>query len=88
MLTYAVDDKISFRNLKMWQNEFLYYADVKENAHFPFIVVGNKVMLCCFLLRSIYCANNCATLELALKIISKFMVLLVNCVNHCILYSL
>lgn len=44
MLTYAVDDKISFKNLKMWQNEFLYYADVKENAHFPFIVVGNKVI--------------------------------------------
>lgn len=43
MLTYAVDDKVSFKNLKMWQNEFLYYADVKENTHFPFIVVGNKV---------------------------------------------
>lgn len=43
MLTYAVDDKLSFKNLKMWQNEFLYYADVKEDAHFPFIVVGNKV---------------------------------------------
>lgn len=27
----------------MWKNEFLYYADVKEHLHFPFIVVGNKV---------------------------------------------
>ncbi|XP_044262728.1 ras-related protein Rab-9A [Tribolium madens] len=42
MLTYAVDDKHSFRNLQMWKNEFLYYADVKENVQFPFIVVGNK----------------------------------------------
>lgn len=43
MLTYAIDDKDSFRNLQMWKNEFLYYADVKENVQFPFIVVGNKV---------------------------------------------
>lgn len=43
MLTYAVDDRVSFKNLQMWQNEFLYYADIKENVHFPFIVVGNKV---------------------------------------------
>ncbi|KAJ8941320.1 hypothetical protein NQ318_017860 [Aromia moschata] len=42
MLTYAVDDRPSFRNLEMWKNEFLYYADVRENAQFPFIVVGNK----------------------------------------------
>lgn len=45
MLTYSVDDKISFRDLKMWQDEFLYYADVKESAQFPFIVVGNKVSI-------------------------------------------
>lgn len=45
LLTYAVDDRISFRNLTMWRNEFVYYADVKENSHFPFIVVGNKVCL-------------------------------------------
>ncbi|CAH1999440.1 unnamed protein product [Acanthoscelides obtectus] len=43
MLTYAVDDKISFKNLQLWKNEFLYYADIKENAQFPFIVIGNKV---------------------------------------------
>lgn len=45
MLTYAIDDKHSFKNLQMWKNEFLYYADVKENAQFPFIVVGNKVQV-------------------------------------------
>lgn len=27
----------------MWADEFLYYADIKDNAQFPFIVVGNKV---------------------------------------------
>lgn len=43
MLTYAIDDMSSFRNMTMWKNEFLYYADIKENVHFPFIVVGNKV---------------------------------------------
>lgn len=42
MLTYAIDDMSSFRNMTMWKNEFLYYADIKENVHFPFIVVGNK----------------------------------------------
>ncbi|KRT85545.1 ADP ribosylation factor [Oryctes borbonicus] len=42
LLTYAIDDKVSFRNLSMWKNEFLYYADVKEHSQFPFIVVGNK----------------------------------------------
>lgn len=43
ILTYAIDDKSSFRNLQMWKNEFLYYADIKEHIQFPFIVVGNKV---------------------------------------------
>ncbi|XP_056643708.1 ras-related protein Rab-9A [Diorhabda carinulata] len=42
LLTYAIDDKCSYRNLQMWKNEFLYYADIKENVQFPFIVVGNK----------------------------------------------
>ncbi|XP_063243278.1 ras-related protein Rab-9A [Bacillus rossius redtenbacheri] len=43
LLTYAVDDRASFRNLQMWRSEFLFYADVREGAAFPFIVVGNKV---------------------------------------------
>ncbi|CAH0553261.1 unnamed protein product [Brassicogethes aeneus] len=42
MLTYAINDKSSFKNLQMWKNEFLYYADIKENNQFPFIVIGNK----------------------------------------------
>jgi len=43
LLTYAVDDKTSFRNLALWRSEFLKYADVQEGSTFPFIVVGNKV---------------------------------------------
>ncbi|XP_023013127.2 RAS oncogene family member Rab9 [Leptinotarsa decemlineata] len=42
MLTYAVDDKSSFKNIQMWKNEFSLYSDIKENAPFPFIVIGNK----------------------------------------------
>ncbi|CAG9835533.1 unnamed protein product [Diabrotica balteata] len=42
MLTYAIDDKSSFKNIQMWRNEFLHYADIRENTQFPFIVVGNK----------------------------------------------
>ncbi|KZC07808.1 Ras-related protein Rab-9A [Dufourea novaeangliae] len=43
LLTYAVDDRTSFKNLALWRSEFLYYADVQEESTFPFIVVGNKV---------------------------------------------
>ncbi|XP_066594921.1 ras-related protein Rab-9A-like [Prorops nasuta] len=43
LLTYAVDNKESFKNLSHWRSEFLYYADVQESPMFPFIVVGNKV---------------------------------------------
>ncbi|XP_072040038.1 ras-related protein Rab-9A-like [Amphiura filiformis] len=43
MLTYAVDDMQSFRNLSMWKKEFLYYADVTDPDNFPFVVLGNKV---------------------------------------------
>lgn len=43
LLTYAVDDRTSFKNLALWRTEFLYYADVQEGSTFPFIVVGNKV---------------------------------------------
>lgn len=41
LLTFAVDDVPSFKNLDLWRKEFVYYADVK--ADFPFLVVGNKV---------------------------------------------
>ncbi|KAB7497394.1 Ras-related protein Rab-9A [Armadillidium nasatum] len=43
MLTFAVDDSLSFKNLDTWRKEFKHYADVK--ADFPFLVVGNKVDL-------------------------------------------
>lgn len=43
LLTYAVNDRTSFKNLALWRSEFLYYADVEEGSTFPFIVVGNKV---------------------------------------------
>uniref|UniRef100_A0A0K8TS83 small monomeric GTPase n=1 Tax=Tabanus bromius TaxID=304241 RepID=A0A0K8TS83_TABBR len=41
LLSYAVDDRDSFKGLIQWREEFLKYADVKVE-HFPFIVVGNK----------------------------------------------
>lgn len=42
LLSYAVDDRDSFKGLLQWREEFLKYADIKSE-HFPFIVVGNKV---------------------------------------------
>jgi len=45
LLVYAVDDEQSFYSLDTWRREFLYYADVKENESFPFVVLGNKVDL-------------------------------------------
>ncbi|XP_055299723.1 ras-related protein Rab-9B [Sitodiplosis mosellana] len=41
LLTYAVNDRDSFRGLKHWREEFIKYADV-DGDNFPFIVVGNK----------------------------------------------
>ena len=43
LLTFAVDDEDSFRNLLMWKNEFLHYADVVDTEPFPFVVLGNKI---------------------------------------------
>ncbi|OWF47635.1 ras-related protein Rab-9A-like [Mizuhopecten yessoensis] len=43
LLTFAVDDVQSYRNLGMWRKEFLYYADIKEGDSFPFVIIGNKV---------------------------------------------
>ncbi|KAI8429536.1 hypothetical protein MSG28_000167 [Choristoneura fumiferana] len=43
ILAYSVDDRSSFGNIKMWLNEFLHYAGVKNGIErFPFMVVGNK----------------------------------------------
>ena len=43
LLVYAVDDLKSFKNLGLWKKEFLYYADVRKEENFPFILLGNKV---------------------------------------------
>ncbi|KAI1234712.1 hypothetical protein IHE44_0003088 [Lamprotornis superbus] len=43
LLTFSVDDRQSFENLSNWQKEFIYYADVKDPEHFPFVVLGNKI---------------------------------------------
>lgn len=43
LLTFAVDDMQSFKNLSMWKKEFLYYADIQDGNAFPFVVIGNKV---------------------------------------------
>ncbi|XP_076468470.1 ras-related protein Rab-9B-like [Babylonia areolata] len=43
LLTFAVDNLQSFRNLSMWRKEFLYYADIQDGVTFPFVVIGNKI---------------------------------------------
>ncbi|XP_050415158.1 ras-related protein Rab-9A [Patella vulgata] len=43
LLTYAVDDLQSFKNLAMWKKEFLFYADIQDGNSFPFVVLGNKI---------------------------------------------
>ena len=43
LLVYAVDDIQSFKNLPMWKKEFLYYADIREQDNFPFLLLGNKI---------------------------------------------
>jgi len=43
LLTFALDDIQSFKNLPMWKKEFLYYADIKDPQNFPFVVLGNKM---------------------------------------------
>ncbi|KAL5012933.1 hypothetical protein ScPMuIL_011484 [Solemya velum] len=42
LLTYAVDDIQSFKNLSMWKKEFLYFADIQDGMNFPFVILGNK----------------------------------------------
>ncbi|KAL5280192.1 RAB9B family protein [Megaselia abdita] len=41
LLCFALNDHISFRALGQWKDEFIKYADIKNNQ-FPFIAVGNK----------------------------------------------
>lgn len=45
LLTFSVDDKQSFSNIPMWRDEFLKYADIKDDGGFPFLVIGNKIDL-------------------------------------------
>ena len=42
MLTFALDDIHSFKNLDVWYKEFLHYADVQDFDNFPFLIIGNK----------------------------------------------
>ena len=43
LLTFDVNDAQSFHNISMWKKEFLHYADVRDPANFPFVLIGNKV---------------------------------------------
>lgn len=43
LLTFAVDDAQSFKNLSMWKKEFLYYADIEDGNNFPFVILANKI---------------------------------------------
>uniref|UniRef100_W5NLS8 small monomeric GTPase n=1 Tax=Lepisosteus oculatus TaxID=7918 RepID=W5NLS8_LEPOC len=43
LLTFALDDAQSFRNLGCWKKEFVFYSDVRDAERFPFVVLGNKV---------------------------------------------
>lgn len=45
LLTFSVVDRKSFRNVDLWQKEFLFYANIPEAdaERFPFIVLGNKI---------------------------------------------
>lgn len=43
LLTFAVDDLQSFKNLSMWKKEFLYYADIEDGNNFPFVILANKI---------------------------------------------
>lgn len=45
LLTFALDDLASFKNLSMWRTEFLYYSNVEDELHFPFVILGNKADL-------------------------------------------
>ena len=62
LLTFAINDAQSFKNLSMWKSEFSIYADVPTNEAFPFVVVATKIDLKnCQILRqqaSEWCAIN------------------------------
>ncbi len=43
LLTFDVNDALSFQHINMWKEEFLKYADVRDAEKFPFVLLGNKV---------------------------------------------
>ncbi len=43
VLVYDVTDSKSFEALDGWKDEFLLQAAPKDPAHFPFVLVGNKI---------------------------------------------
>lgn len=45
LLTFSVVDRKSFRDIDLWQKEFLFYANISEAdaEQFPFVVLGNKI---------------------------------------------
>lgn len=45
LLTFSVDDRQSYANISLWREEFMNYADVKDDTNFPFLVIGNKIDL-------------------------------------------
>ena len=45
VLVYDVSDVASFERLETWRQDFIRSADVKEEASFPFVVLGNKADL-------------------------------------------
>ncbi|EEB17857.1 rab9 and, putative [Pediculus humanus corporis] len=45
LLVFSFDDRESFENIEKWKNEFVHYADIKDPANFPFVIIGNKVDL-------------------------------------------
>jgi len=43
LLTFALDDPDSFKNLSMWRNDVLGHMTTGlQNCPFPFVVIGNK----------------------------------------------
>ncbi|XP_078655550.1 ras-related protein Rab-9A-like [Branchiostoma floridae x Branchiostoma belcheri] len=42
ILSFAVDDEISFKKLDAWKDEFEFYADVIDASSFPYAVIATK----------------------------------------------
>ncbi|KAK6641714.1 hypothetical protein RUM44_013429 [Polyplax serrata] len=45
LLVYSICDRESFKNLAKWKEEFVHFADIKDPANFPFVVLANKIDL-------------------------------------------